>query len=345
MNSGSKAVRNNSSPDNTLKPAAINRNLYNVFPSFAMLAGMQLDLFTPLKDNPMRAKALADIMGVQEEKIKPLLYLLVTAGLLKVEDEVFSNTDEAAKFLVRGRPDYMGESGAFYKVLWELALKTAESIRSGKPQAKLDFHGLPDEELLNYFRKQFHHSLSGGREIAEKFDFSQFQRLLDAGGGSGGVSIALCGKYPNVKATVADLPKVSNLAEKFIAEAGMSERITVSAVDLCTDSPSGTYDAAILRAVIQTLSREEAQATLANVSRAVAPGGQIYIFGTVLDNSHLGPPISMAYSLVFLNSYDNGQAYTEKEYHDMLTQAGFTGITVDYEALDGMCLIHAEKKA
>ena len=326
-----------------LKPTTINRNVFGVFPSFAMLAGMQLDVFTPLQDGPMDAKALADALGVQEDKLSPLLYLLVVAGLLRVENGLFANTDESAKFLVRGRPEYMGASSGFYKLLWELGLKTAESIRTGKPQAKLDFHNLSEDQLLDYFNKQVHHSISGGNEIAEKIDFSDFKMLLDAGGGTGGVSISICSKYPNLKATVADLPKVVKVAEHFITENNMADRIGVSATDLCNDYPTGSYDVAILRAVIQTLSKVESQATLQNVSRSMLPGGQLYVFGNVLKNDHLGPPISMAYSLVFLNSYDNGQAYTENEYREMLTKADFGNISVDYEFLDGMCLVRAQK--
>lgn len=327
----------------TLKPTTINQNVFKVFPSFAMLAGMQLDVFTPLKDGPMDAKTLAETLGVREDKLSPLLYLLVVAGLLRVERDLFANTDESAKFLVRGRPEYMGESSGFYKLLWELGLKTAESIRTGKPQAKLDFHNLPEDQLLDYFRKQVHHSISGGNELAGKIDFSNFKNLLDAGGGTGGVSISICSKYPHLKATVADLPQVAKVAEHFIAENNMADRINVSDTDLCTDHPAGTYDVAILRAVIQTLSKAEARATLQNVSHSMLPGGKVYICGNVLNNNHLGPPISLAYSLVFLNSYDNGQAYTENEYHEMLTTAGFEDISVNYEILDGMCLVQAKK--
>lgn len=328
-----------------VKPEIINRNVYNVFPSFAMLAGMQLDVFTPLQGGPMAAGALADSLGVREDKLTPLLYLLVVAGLLKVENEgLFSNTEEAAKFLVRGRPEYMGDSAGFYKVIWELGLKTAESIQAGRPQAKLDFHNLPEDELLGYFRKQVHHSLSGGREIADKIDFSKFKYLLDAGGGTGGVAISICKKYPQLLATVADLPKVVKVAEHFITEAGLSDRIGVAGADLCTDVPGGSYDVVMLRAVIQTLSPAEAQAALIHAGQALSPGGWLYIVGNVMENSHLGPPISMAYSLVFLNSYDDGRAYTEKEYFDMLVRAGFENMRVDYDLIEGLCLVEAQKK-
>jgi predicted O-methyltransferase YrrM len=327
-----------------LNPTTIMRNVYNVFPSFAMLAGMQLDVFSHLKDGPMEVKPLANSLDVREDKLAPLLYSLVVAGLLEVENKNFSNTPEAAKFLVRGCPDYIGELSGFYERLWKNSLNTAESIRTGKPQAKLDFHTLSEEKLLEYFQKQIHSSFSGGKDIAEKLDFSKFKNLLDAGGGSGGVAMAICTKYPHLKATVADLPTVVHLAEHFIAEAGLSNRISVLATDLCSNPPEGKYDAAILRAVIQTLSKDAAQAVLKCISQAMLPKSRIFIFGNILDNSCLGPPASLAFALVFLNAYDNGQAYTEDEYREMLTNAEFTDINVQHNILeDGMGMVSAKK--
>ncbi len=345
MDTKTELNRNNSSHDETMKPSTIMRNVNAVYPSFAMLAGMQLDVFTPLKNGPMEAKTIASALDVLEDKLTPLLYALVAAGLLEVENKSFSNTPEAGKFLVRGCPDYIGGLSGFYNMIWHATLNTAESIRTGIPQAKLDYHTLPEEELLKFFRSQVHSSLRGGKEIAEKLDFSEFGMLLDAGGGTGGVSIAICNKYPQIKATVADLPKVAQLAERFIAEAGMSGRISVSATDLCLNSPEGKYDVAILRAVIQTLSKEQAQISLKCISQSMVPGGRIFIFGSVLENSCLAPPSSLAFGLASLNVYDHGKAYTENEYQEMLTNAGFTDIAVEHDALiDGMGIVSAKKQ-
>ena len=334
-----------SSSDESLKPTNIMNNLHALFPSIAMLAGMRLDVFTPLKDGPLAAKELAGILGVQADKLTPLLYALVTANLLKVENEIFSNTKEADKFLLHGQEDYLGGLWGLYTMFLETSLKTAESIKTGEPQAKFDFHTLPDNELLAYFKKQIHSSLSGGKEIAEKIAFSKFTNLLDAGGGTGGVAISICKKYQTLKATVADLPKVTKLAEQFIAEADMSAQINVEPVDLCASAPAGKYDAAILRALIKTLSKEEAQLLLKHVGQTMLPGGQIFIFGNILNNDCLGPPASIALSLVFLNVYDQGKAYTENEYRTMLTAAGFADITIDYNLLSGgMGVIRARKQ-
>ena len=112
------------------QPTTIQKLSTAVYPSFAMLAGMQLDLFTPLKDGPMTAEQLADGLGVKTEKLSPLLYALVAAELLTVDGETFANTAEADQFLVKGTPTYMGGQQGNLSRWWHATMETAESIRT-----------------------------------------------------------------------------------------------------------------------------------------------------------------------------------------------------------------------
>ena len=119
-----------------------------VFPSYALLAAIQLDLFTQIQDSSKTAEKLAAEMGVDSDKLSALLYPMVLVGLLKVEDGCFSNTFEASQYLVRGKPGYMGDEYEAFTSRWRAVSKTAESIRSGKAQAKVVIPALPS--LLNF---------------------------------------------------------------------------------------------------------------------------------------------------------------------------------------------------
>ena len=103
---------------------------------------MKLDLFTPLNDGPLTAAELAATLQVDAEKLSMLLYVLVVTGLLAVEEGRFANTAEAATFLVRGKPAYMGSVHTIWTELAEARLKTAESIRTGVPQAQHDYSAM-----------------------------------------------------------------------------------------------------------------------------------------------------------------------------------------------------------
>jgi len=155
-----------------------------VFGAMSVLAGMQLDLFTPLKDRPLSADQIAASLGAEATKLRPLLYALVVVGLLTVEDELFANTAEADYYLVRGRPSYRGNGHKFCSDIWSAALHIAESIRTGKPQAAHDYAHMPEDELEEFMDGMY--SLDGGTWFARNYDFSPCRRVVGVGGGSGG---------------------------------------------------------------------------------------------------------------------------------------------------------------
>jgi len=313
-------------------PATIARLGAAIYPSFAMLAGMQLDVFTPLKDGPLACPSVAEAIGVNPEKLRPLLYALVQAGLLTVEDGQFANTPEADRYLVRGRPAYLGGTHELYTDMWSAALGVGRSIRADATQARHDWSAMADEDLAAIFRGLHGGALATGRQLVESGNLAGFRHLLDVGGGSGGLAIAACQACPTLRATVVDLPKIAAITRGFVAEAGLGDRVEVIAGDVLQHSPAGSYDVAVFRNLIQVLSRDQARQVLGNVGAKIEAGGTIYIVGHVLDDSRLAPPNAVGINLVFLSIYDGGQSYTDGEHRAWLAEAGFGQVEVRYGA-------------
>ena len=319
------------------------QELMNVYPSFALLAGMRLDLFTPLRDGPMRAEQIADAIGVGTAKLKPLLYALVAAGLLTIEGDRFANTDEANHFLVRTSPSYLGGAHELYTDLWGAALQTAESIRTKQPQARHDYATMSRDDLELFFRSLHPGTVETGQALTANYDFSSCRTLLDVGGGSGGLAVAVTEICPHIQVTVVDVPNVTPITQRFVTEAGTSDRVKVTAANIVEQPLKGQFDVAVLKAFIQVLSPKDARRALRNISASMTPGGVIYILGAgILDNSRISPPESAIFNVVFLNIYDEGQAYTEKEYRNWLVEAGFEKFKRDTLA-DGSAIITAQK--
>lgn len=307
-------------------PETINRIADGAYPALAMLAGMQLDLFTPLERGPMTAEEIAQAIEVDSAKLKPLLYALVSANLLTVDGDWFANTAESAHFLVTGKPDYIGHRHANMARRWKSILHTAESILEGEAQAKLDFSDIGEDELEVFAMGMHQETLNAGRDLVARFEFSNHRNLLDVGGGTGSMSFAAVEAQPHIRATIADLPAMTPITKRSVREAGFSERIQVVTADLVEGALEGSYDAVIMKRFIQVLNPDQARRALANVHRITEPGGTVYILGAVLDDSRLSPPEAVASSLNFLNIYDGGQSYTEGEYRDWLTEAGLVDV-------------------
>ena len=308
-------------------PDRINALRLAPLPSFALLAGMQLDLFTPLGQGPLDAGALAGKLGVTRAKLEPLLYALVDAELLTVADGRFANTPEADQFLVRGKPTYMGAAHELFHEIWHAAFSVGESIRSGVPQARHDFAGMSLDELSGMLRGLQPGAVATGRVLAERLDLASSRHLIDIGGGTGGLSIGACERCPELTATVVELPVVAPIAEACIDEAGLSDRITVEVGDAASTIPSARGDVAVLRFVMQVQSPTTNAAILRNAAQAVEPGGSLHIVGQMVDDSRLTPVPAVRLNLAFLSFYDDGLAHSESEHRQWLEAAGLTVIT------------------
>lgn len=314
-----------------------------VYSPFAMLAGMQLDLFTSLKDGPMSAEQIAEALGVGSAKLRPLLYALVIAGLVNAEGDSFSNTDAANQYLVKGSPSCVVEIHELLSTMWHAALKTADSIRTGLPQAKINYSDMSQDELRQFFRGEHPYAIEYARDLLETYDFSSYSTLLDVGGGSGGLAIAVTEACPHIEATVVDLQTVTQVTQQYIDEAGAGNRVKVVTADMVRDSLPGPYDAAVMNAFIHVLSPDDACRAIKNVSQVMNPGGDIYIRGYgIIDNSRISPSKLVGFNLVYINVYDEGQAYTEQEYRNWLEEAGFDSFRRNILA-DGSSIITARK--
>jgi len=239
----------------------------------------------------------------------------------------------------------MGPVHDVWAMIWAAEMKSAESIRTGVAQCRhlFDYANRSPEELEKIFRGLHGPSMTFGKLLAQRFDFSACNTFLDVGGGSGGLVIALLQAIPHLSATVVELPTVAQVTRLLIDEAGMADRIQVASLDAVRTPLPGRYDCAVLSKVLQNLSAKECQIVLKHVGQALNPGSTLFIFGDVLDDSRLTPVELAAVNLFYINIFDGGQAFTESEHRTWLSEAGFENI--EREILpDQLSLITAKRR-
>jgi hypothetical protein len=78
--------------------------------------------------------------------------------------------------------------------------------------------------------------LANFRALAEKFDFTRYRTLCDAGGATGQLCTIIGARNSNLRCTSFDLPIVTPIAEKAIAAAGLDGRVGTASGDFFTDS-------------------------------------------------------------------------------------------------------------
>jgi predicted O-methyltransferase YrrM len=303
-------------------PATIHGYFYGFYKHAALLAGMQLDVFTPLASGPLPAEGVADALGLDPSRVKRVLDALVVADLLSWAAGLYANTPEAARFLVRGQPTYIGGAHELYADLWSATLHSAASVREGRPQAKHDFGAMSEAALAAFLRGHHPAALGAGHKLASALDLARHRHLLEVGGGSAGLAIAACEACPELRATVVELPRVAPITQEFVAEAGLGARIEVAGHDVTVERMDGPFDVAILRNFVQVLGRADAQVALRHVVKALVPGGMLHILGWMRADDGLAPVNAVLHDLVFLNVYDAGEAYPEAEVCGWLSTLG-----------------------
>lgn len=113
--------------------------------------------------------------------------------------------------------------------------------------------------------------------LAERAGLRPGQRVLDAGCGICGPAIHIAGYYPGMRIDAVTLSPVQvRLGRQRVAEAGLSERITVHEADYhALPFEAGVFDA-VLFFECTGYSREPAR-LFAEVHRVLKPGGAVYI--------------------------------------------------------------------
>jgi hypothetical protein len=324
-------------------PATI-QNLYaGVAPAMAMLAGLQLDVFTALGTDRLTADDLSSKTALPADRLSRLLFALVAAGLLVREGQKFANTDEAREFLVKSSPNFTGSSHELTSDLWKADLNTAESIKSGSAAAEHDFSQMSEEQLLAFLRGLQTSAHSAGYSIGEMIALPLGGKVIDIGGGSGATLQGLLAVHPSAQGTLMELDRVADAAARLVAPTDRT--IDIVKGDICRSVPPGKYDAAIMRAVLQVLSPVQAVNAIQNAFLLLKPGGTIHITGGgILNEDQLSPASAVYLNVTMMNLYPAGASRPVSQHKNWLEASGFVDVRI-CQLSNGSQLISADKPA
>jgi hypothetical protein len=141
--------------------------------------------------------------------------------------------------------------------------------------------------------------------------------------------LALAQKYHLLTATVFELPRVVPVVQEIIAQAGLSERVTVQEgnfqrVPLFTAGKEGLgYDIALVFGVLNGEPPEGRPALIRKVFDALNPDGLIVLRDFVLEPDRSGPPEAAIFALQMLLATESGGLDTRADWEAWLLAAGF----------------------
>jgi ubiquinone/menaquinone biosynthesis C-methylase UbiE len=154
------------------------------------------------------------------------------------------------------------------------------------------------------------------------------KKLLDVGGASGSYTQAFLETYPDMKATLFDLPPVIKIAQTFLTDTYLIDRITFAAGDFYKDELPKGHDLALLSAVIHQNSPEQNTELYRKIYRALQPGGRLVIRDHIMNPDHTQPISGAFFAVNMLVVTHEGRTYSFEEIKASLESAGFTKINL-----------------
>ena len=319
----------------SLDPSHIMQVGMGFFASKTLLSAVELELFTRLAKQPLTGNEIAAALQLSPRAVPDFPDALVALKFLQREDDSpearYSNTPESAFFLDRNSPGYIGgilemANARLYRFWADLT----EGLKTGMPQNETKHSGEPmfaklyaDPARLEQFMNAMSGVSAGNfKELASKFDFSNFKTLCDVGGATGQLSCMVAAAHPHMLCTSFDLPEVVPIATRKIQQAGLTDRVTAVAGDFFAD-PLPKADVITMGMILHDWNLEKKKALIRKAYDALPPGGAFVVIEALIDDARRENAFGLMMSLNMLIEFGDAFDYSGSDFAGWCREVGF----------------------
>jgi len=322
--------------------------LLDVYKLPALAVAIELGIFESLDAQPDSPEGLAARRDYDLRGLRALLPMLMQLGFLRQHGQLYQLNEAGRHYMLKDSPYFwghvfsrLGKTLGPTQLLLETINKERERAAKNRPADGWE-DGHVDMEVARTVTAFMHsHSMPAAVGMTHTCDFADLQRVLDIGGGSGCFSIAMAAANPELRCTIMELPTICTLAQEYVAQAGLSDRIDTTTVDMFRAAWPQGYDAHFFSNIFHDWSFETCL-DLARSSYAALPaGGRILLHEMLLDDGGTSPSHAVSFSLLMAMG-TKGQQFSFPQLQDLLQQAGFRKVSCQH-SYGYYSLVSAEK--
>ncbi|MBE0538925.1 MAG: acetylserotonin O-methyltransferase [Ignavibacterium sp.] len=306
-------------------PEHIRRIAVSYQNSRILLTAFELKIFTIIDKHMMTSDEVSKKINADARATDRLMNALCGMGLLRKVKGKFYNTDLSSKYLVEGKPEFMGN---LYHTnqLWKTWSHLTDSVIKGTSFIG-DQNKIEKAEWVEQFIAAMHYrGIKQGEILSMMIELGDVKKMLDVGGGSAAFSIEIVKKNPAIKAVVFDLPHVIPLTKKYVEQDGLLDNFDFIEGDYLNDDFKGGYDLILLSSIVHINSYQQNKMLVKKCSDALNKNGMLIISDFIMNDNRTEPFYGAVFSLNMLVGTVNGDTYTETEIREWYTSAGFTKI-------------------
>ena len=265
-----------------------------------LFTGIELKVFNQLS-KPKSAKAVAEAIGAHPVNTRLFLDCLAASDLVVKRKGLYQNTSVTQLFLVEGSSTNLGQMFSLHAQMCYNALDDMPKLVREGPSPPSPEADIGAEEMWAQFAVGLANYQRAGLaqqavEIVSKLpEFPSFEKMLDLGGGPGLVGVAIVAVHPSMKGVIFDLPAVVKVAETFIKEYEMEDRMDVLGGDYNHDPIGDGYDLIWASAALYS-ARDNMDSLMKKIYDALNPGGVFVTFHEGLTNERTKPDIHVLFA-------------------------------------------------
>jgi cyclopropane fatty-acyl-phospholipid synthase-like methyltransferase len=158
--------------------------------------------------------------------------------------------------------------------------------------------------------------------FAEKFDFSRYQTLCDVGGATGLLAMTVANRHPHLRCVTSDLPVVTAIAERRIAAAGLTDRVSARPVDIFSE-PLPHADVITMGMILHDWSLDKKMRLIQAAYDALPAGGAFVVIENLIDDARRENVFGLMMSLNMLIEFGDAFDYTAADFSGWCRQVGF----------------------
>ena len=299
----------------------------------ALKAAIELDIFTKIAEGANEPSSLAKAAGIPERSARIVADFMTVHGFLTKENGRYGLAPDAAVFLDRRSPAYMGAMANFLvaPIHKQSFSVLAQSIRKGGSANELADNAKPHDEFWTEFARSMAGLATPSAEyIAGLTGAAEGKpvKVLDIAAGHGMFGITIARRNPAAQVVALDWPAVLAVATENAKKFGVADRVTAKPGSAFETEYGDGYDFVLLTNILHHFDAAGCETLFRRVHKALKPGGKAITLEFVPNEDRVTPPLAAAFSLIMLANTDAGDAYTFAELERMAKNAGFTKSTL-----------------
>ena len=299
----------------------------------AMLAALRVGLFTAVAEGAVTVDALSTSIGCPKRATRILADVLCAHGLLTKAGGVYGLAPDAAVYLDRRSPAYIGEAARFLASPQKLALCLEDPegwMRRGGPAHEANT-AANAEVWVDFARgmgPMMAPTAEGLAKVLQPMGLA-VRRILDVAAGHGLFGVETAKVFPRASVVALDWAAVLEVAKATAAAAGLGDRFETVVGDAFTTPLGHDYDLVLIPNFLHHFDREACVGFLGRAADALAPQGRVAIVEYVVDEDRISPPAAALFTFSMLVATPAGETYSRVELTEMCVAAGLRDVVIE----------------